>query len=200
MKIAVEGMDGVGKSTVARAIAERFDCHYVVKPFAFLFANLGFDEKQIKAIERALWETEDEAIITLLYGMGLLYGTRCINQEKIVYDRHYASNYYWHGNEETDKLHKQIIILGGLPDLTIVLRASVETRIERIYKRDKADLDLSNSAMYDYGYDKIISFLEENSMSYVIIDTENKTISDVIDESISCVKKIQSMQIIKERK
>ena len=41
----------------------------------------------------------------MFYGIGLLYATRC-SDENIIYDRHFVSNYYWHGNEETQKLHE----------------------------------------------------------------------------------------------
>ena len=192
-------MDGCGKTTVAKALAERFNYQYLAKPFAYFFEGMGFDSKQIKDIEWKVWETEDEALITLLYGMGLLYGTRCIAEDNIVYDRHYASNYYWHGNVETDSLHKEIMRLGGQPDLTIVLVASVETRMRRIYERDKTDQDLSNSAMYDYGYKKLVHFLNDNNISYVIIDTENKPVEEIIAEAIVCIKKAQPTKLVKER-
>ena len=52
-----------------------------------------------------MYEIEDKAILTMFYGIGLLYGTRCSN-ENIIYDRHFVSNYYWHGNEENQKLHE----------------------------------------------------------------------------------------------
>ena len=39
MKIAIEGMDGVGKSTVARRIAEEFNMLYLEKPIINLFKN-----------------------------------------------------------------------------------------------------------------------------------------------------------------
>ena len=199
MKIAIEGMDGSGKTTVAKAVAERFDYRYVDRPFAFLFEYIGFTVEQIKAMEWKLWETEDEALISLLYSMGLLYGTRCINEENVVYDRHYASNYYWHGNEETTLLHQEIIRLGGIPDLTILLHASVDVRMSRIKKRDCNDQDLSNSAMYDYGYNKMINFLKTNEFPFVVLETDSKTPDEVIAEAIRIISNEKGYDLKKER-
>lgn len=187
MKIAIEGMDGSGKTTIAKALAKRFNYRYIDRPFAFLFEEMGFNVEQIKAIEWKLWETEDEALISLLYSMGLLYGTRCIDDENIIYDRHYVSNYYWRGNEETTPLQQEIINLGGVPDLTILLHASIDVRISRIKSRDFKDPDLSNVAMYDYGYNKMISFLETNNFPFVVLETDSKTPDEVITEAISVI-------------
>lgn len=188
MRIAIEGMDGTGKTTVAKYIAKELNYDYVTKPFTFLFDKFGFNEQQIKDIEWSLYETYDEALISSFYGLGLLYGTRVLSYENIIYDRHFVSNYYWHGNDETEELHNKFIELCGKPDLTILLKASTNTRMKRIAKRDAKDRDIDNSAMYDDGYDKMIKFLNDKNFNYLIIDTENMTIEEVIEE---CLKKIR---------
>lgn len=40
MRIAIEGMDGVGKTTLAKALVEKLDYECVDKPFKFLFDDL----------------------------------------------------------------------------------------------------------------------------------------------------------------
>ena len=172
MRIAIEGMDGCGKTTVSKILVERLGYQYVDKPFKFLFENLNINESQLKTLEWKLYETEDEAILTLFYGMGLLYGTRCNYNQDIIYDRHFVSNYYWHGDEETTPLHKELIRLCGKPDLTVLLKASVSTRMNRIYTRNHQDKDLANCAMYDDGYDKMEKFLQSFDFNYIVIDTE----------------------------
>lgn len=200
MKIAIEGMDGVGKTTLAKALAEKLGYEYVNKPFKFLFDGLNLNESDIKRIEWKLYETEDEAIITLFYGIGLLYGTRCNQFENVIYDRHFVSNYYWHSTNETTALHNELIKLGGAPDLTILLKASVATRMKRIYDRNHMDRDLSNSAMYDDGYDKMEIFLKNNDFTYIVIDTENLTQEEVIDIAIQNIKRKKEKVLVKERK
>ena len=98
-------MDGAGKTTIAKMLAEKLGYKYINKPFKFIYEGLNLSEKQIKNLEWRLYEIEDEAILTMFYGIGLLYATRC-SDENIIYDRHFVSNYYWHGNEETQKLHE----------------------------------------------------------------------------------------------
>lgn len=199
MRIAIEGMDGAGKTTVAKALSQILGYSYVDKPFKFLFKNFGLTESQIKDIEWKLYETEDEALISLFYGMGLLYGTRCIDEKNIIYDRHFASNYYWHGNDETEKLHQQFLELSGIPDLTILLKATTATRMRRIALRDKLDRDLSNCSMYEDGYDKMEQYLKNNNFNYVVIDTEYLNCNEVIEKSLLEIRKSKENSIIKRR-
>jgi len=200
MRIAIEGMDGVGKTTIAKILSEQLDYKYVDKPFKFLFENLNLNESDIKKIEWKLYETEDEALITLFYGIGLMYGTRCNTEENIIYDRHFVSNYYWHGTEETKTLHNELIKLCGTPDLTILLKASVATRMKRIFDRNHNDADLKNCAMYDYGYEKMEKFLQIYGFDYIVIDTEKLLPEEVVDIALQNIKKRKEKSLVKERK
>ncbi len=200
MRIAIEGMDGVGKTTLAKILVKKLDYEYVDKPFKFLFNGLNLDENEIKNIEWKLYETQDEALITLFYGMGLLYGTRCNLSENIIYDRHFVSNYYWHGTEETETLHNELIKLCGEPDLTILLKAKISTRMQRIYDRNHDDKDLSNCAMYDDGYDKMEKFLESNGFNYIVIDTDNLMPDEVADIALKNIEKRKIKVLAKEGK
>ena len=200
MRIAIEGMDGCGKTTVSKILVERLGYQYVDKPFKFLFENLNINESQLKTLEWKLYETEDEAILTLFYGMGLLYGTRCNYNQDIIYDRHFVSNYYWHGDEETTPLHKELIRLCGKPDLTVLLKASVSTRLNRIYTRNHQDKDLSNCAMYDDGYDKMENFLQNFGFNYIVIDTEYLSPEKEADIVMQNIELMNSKKLLKERK
>lgn len=200
MRIAIEGMDGCGKTTVSKILVERLGYQYVDKPFKFLFENLNINESQLKDLEWKLYETEDEALLTLFYGMGLLYGTRCNYNQDIIYDRHFVSNYYWHGDEETTPLHKELIRLCGKPDLTVLLKASVSTRMNRIYTRNHQDKDLSNYAMYDDGYDKMEKFLQNFDFNYIVIDTEYLSPEEEADIVMQNIELMNSKKLLKERK
>ena len=63
MKIAIEGMDGCGKTTVSKIFVERLGYQYVDKSFKFLFENLNINESQLNTLEWKLYETEDEVIL-----------------------------------------------------------------------------------------------------------------------------------------
>ena len=200
MRIAIEGMDGVGKTTISKILADKLGYQYVDKPFKFLFEGLHLSDDEIKDLEWRLYEKEDEALITLFYGMGLLYGTRCNSSNNVIYDRHFVSNYYWHGNEETTPLHNELIKLCGVPDLTVLLRASVATRMKRISKRDSQDRDLFNSAMYDDGYGKMEQFLKNSGFNYIVIDTECLTPEEVVDIIIKNIELDKQEKLIRGRK
>ena len=200
MRIAIEGMDGCGKTTVSKILVEKLGYKYVDKPFKFLFESLNINESQLKDLEWKLYETEDEALLTLFYGLGLLYGTRCNPDQDVIYDRHFVSNYYWHGDEVTTPLHKELIRLCGEPDLTVLLKASVSTRMNRIYIRNHQDKDLANCAMYDDGYDKMEQFLQNSGFNYIVIDTEHLVPEDIADIVIKNIELMNQKKLLKERK
>lgn len=188
MKVAIEGLDGSGKTTVACALCERLKFKYVDKPFNFMYEKLSLTDKQKKDIEWRLYETNDDTLISLYYSIGILYACRGIDDRDIIFDRHFASNYYWHGNEENKYLHKKLIEWGGKPDLTIVLLATTENRISRLKSRNRDDEDLDNSDMYIDHYDKLISFLSENNFEFVTVDTNDKKVDLIIDECLTIVQ------------
>lgn len=191
MRIAIEGLDGSGKSTVARTLAQMLNYMYIEKPFNFMYDKMDLTEEQKKSIEWRLYETKDDTIISLYYGIGILYACRCIDQKDVIFDRHFASNFYWHGSEENFLFHRELIEWGGKPDLTIVLEATTENRIERLKRRNENDADLMNEDVYNDYMDKIISFLDKNNLNYVTVDTNEKNIDLVIEECIRIIKNLE---------
>ena len=86
---------------------------------------------------------------------------------------------------ETKKAKKYLLLgvnLFGKPNLTILLYASPEIRMKRISKRNPNDPDLYKENMKVYGYDKLINFLEKYKYNYVIIDTEELSIQEVVEK------------------
>ena len=63
--------------------------------------------------------------------------------------------------------------------MTILLYASPQTRRKRLYLRDKKDRDLSDPEIWIEGYDKMKKFLEDFSIPYIPINTENRDVEEV---------------------
>ena len=135
----------------------------------------------------------------MFYGLGLVFGSRCKENTNIVYDRHFASNYFWRGNKETENIHTELLKLCGLPDLIILLTTSDETRMHRIYKRDKNDSDLTNCAMYVDGSLKMEEYLLVNNFNYIKINAEKLTPDDILEVIIKKIKDSNEKRYVKER-
>ena len=116
---------------------------------------------------------------------------RNLKGENIVIDRHLVSNYYWNGSIDSDPVFKALIETSGTPDLTILLYATPKTRMERLAKRDKNDPDLSDPEKKDDGYAKMLGFLQNFNMPYLVIDTDQLSLDEVkeiVDQEIKNLK------------
>lgn len=183
MKIAIEGMDGVGKSTLAKRIAKEFEFIYLEKPLTSLFQSDKFDSSEMLAnISKRIYEFKDETIKAWFFGLGNIYSFLQYEDADLVIDRHFVSNYFWNGSPKTDDIFKNMINIIGIPDVTILLYADVETRLERIKKRDLNDYDLVDCEKHVFGYDKMIKFLDDFNIPYVLVDTIDKSEDDVFEE------------------
>ena len=203
MKIAIEGMDGVGKSTIAKMIAEKYNFSYLEKPLAELFENeRGDGMKQFMEVVYNVYKLKDERLIAWFFGLGNLHSFLSHEGEDIVLDRHLASNYYWNGSERAKPIFNLIKEFIPNPDLTIVLYASTQTRIKRIYDRDPQDYDLDDYEIKIDGYNKMKSFLEEFDIPYILINTENKSIEEVFEEVdkevIKKLKEVKGTEFVKK--
>ena len=183
MKIAIEGMDGVGKSTIAKLISDKNDLMYLEKPLTNLMETKDIDGKRnLQNISENIYDLDDEILKAWFFGLGNLYSFINYKDKDLIIDRHFASNYFWNGTERSKPIYKLMMNIIGKPDITIVLYASVKTRLERIAKRNNTDYDLIDKEKHVYGYDKMINFLKEFDIPYVIIDTEEKSIEDICAE------------------
>ena len=192
MMIAVEGMDGVGKTEISKHICDNHGFTFIEKPLHY-FYNDGAEQKyaDLMKVANRMYDIDDNVLKSWYIALGNIYVARMFKDEDIVIDRHLVSNYYWNGSIDSDPVFRALIETSGTPDLTILLYATPKTRMERIAKRDKNDPDLDDPEKKDDGYNKMISFLEKYNLPYLVIDTENITLDEVkgiVDEEIKRLK------------
>lgn len=198
MKIAIEGMDGVGKTTLAKYLCSKYNYTYMARPIKHLF-NLkpGTEEYQyIDKEENKIYNCNNNILKAWLSGLGNMYAL--MQEGNYVLDRTYLSNYFWSGDKETERIFQTMIDLVGMPDITIILFASIETRMRRIANRDKKDRDLTDVDAVKFGYDKMAYFVKKFKMPYIAINTENKSIQEVIEETEKRLKE-KNIELISKK-
>lgn len=186
MIISIEGMDGVGKTTVSKSIEKEFNFKYVKEPLKELFE---IDDKHIEKISKKIFNNQDSKLIAWYLALGDIYVLEQYKNDNIVLDRHILLNYYWNGNDESEEIFNTQIKMFGKPDLTIILYASPEVRMRRILNRNPNDPDLQNKSMMKDGYDKLLEFVKKYEYNYVMIDTDNLSIDEVINECNNIIMK-----------
>lgn len=189
MIISIEGMDGVGKTTVAKRIEKDLNYKYIKNPIKEL---LEIDDAEFLRISEKIFNNSDYKIKTWYSALGDIYALEKYRNENIIMDRHILLNYFFNGDKITEDIFKVQVNIFGKPDLTIVLVASPETRIKRIIGRNPNDPDLLDERIRKYGYDKMIEFLKRYNYNYAIVDTEKLSKEQVLEK---CKKLILEMQL-----
>ena len=192
MLVAIEGMDGVGKTTIAKSLEKDLEFTYVKEPLKDLFE---VDSEHILSISNKIFNTSNDRLIAWYLALGDIFALSNFKNQNVILDRHILLNYFWNGNNDTEQIFKTQIEMFGKPDLTILLTASVETRRKRILDRNPSDPDLSKSTMWEYGYDKMINFLEKYNYNYAIVDTDNLSIEETLEKCKMLIKQYNNRQI-----
>ena len=192
MIIAIEGMDGVGKTTIAKSLEKYLSFKYVKDPLKELFE---IDDEHLIKVSEKIFNSKDDRLISWYLGLGDSYALSKYKNKDIIMDRHILLNYFWNGNTNTEKIFETLIDMFGRPDLTILLQATPATRIRRIEERNPNDPDLQKQTMREYGYDKMIEFLDKYKCNYVVIDTDELSKEETLEE---CKKKIKEYRETKK--
>ena len=193
MKIVIEGMDGVGKSTVSHAIAEQLGAKYVDGLLCNYLYEQGMTLEEEKIVRKAIdlcTDNEVSIVRTWLYAFANLFNFVHYSGD-IVIDRHCLTTFYYNGDEFSKDIYKYMQKYMGKPDLVIILRASVETRRARIRNRDKNDLDLLKITKMTYGYDKMEEAAKFLELNYKILDTDNMTLQGVIEKVMMIIDEVR---------
>lgn len=187
MHIAIEGMDGVGKTSIGRKVAEKLGFEFVEKPLHYLFDQNGSLENYMR-ISTSINEQDDKLLKLWFYGLGNIYIKSNWKGKNVVTDRHLVSNYFWNCDEKIEEAFKTLMNYASIPEITFLLYAQPEVRLKRIVERNPLDKDADNVNLYPGAYDKMKKFLEENDMDYVVIDTSHTTSDEASDIIVKYIK------------
>lgn len=184
MHLAIEGMDGVGKTTAARNLAKILNFKIVEKPLHYMFDEEGDFTNYVKIRDYINEQVENNVLRAWFYGLGNIFLYHSFENDNIITDRHFVSNYYWCGTDETESIFKCMVDLIGKPDFTFLLYASAEEGARRIKNRDLNDPDIRKAKLYPAAKEKMESFLQRYDMDYVAIDTTNLNAKEVVEKMI----------------
>ena len=97
--IAIEGMDGVGKTTTARMLAARLGYRYIEKNLHELFDEDGRFDNYFR-IRDKVNASPDRLFTAWFYALGNIYLHTAHENDDVVTDRYFLSNYAWSGTED----------------------------------------------------------------------------------------------------
>ena len=190
MKIVIEGMDGVGKSTVAKEVARQLNAKYADGLMTNFFWEEGMTEQETAIIKKAIdicSDNENSIIRTWIYGFANLFNMLHYETD-VVIDRHCLTTYFYNADDDSREIYKYMQKFMGKPDIVFILRASEETRRERICGRNANDPDLLSKKKMQYGYDVMEEAAQYLKLNYRIIDTDDKDMFMVVEEILSIIK------------
>lgn len=176
MLISVEGLDGVGKSSLVKELSQFTKFPIIEKPIKKL---LELTPSQSSYIKEKIYGNYSTNIQAMYYLLGYLTALEDGNTRDYILDRGFLSTYYFSFCQENADLFDFFANIYGFPDLTFLLYASIEERINRIQGRNNKDKDLKKERIYNDGYEKYFEAINKYNIPHVVINTENITQDEV---------------------
>ena len=189
--ISIEGMDGVGKSTTCKLLAEKLGYIFVEKPLHYLLDDSDDEVKQYQKVAKRVNANPNRNFTAWYYGLNNIYLYEKFKDKNIVTDRHIVSNYCWSGSKDNGDIYNLILKKIGKPKLTVILYAKPEVIKARLKKRDINDSDLVKVEKSEKAYERMIYFCETKKLNYMIIDTSNKNVDEVVNEILKRLEEVR---------
>ena len=189
--ISIEGMDGVGKSTTCKLLAEKLGYEFVEKPLHYLLDDNDDEIFQYQKVAKRVNSNPNRTFTAWYYGLNNIYLYEKFKDKNIVTDRHIVSNYCWSGSKDNGDIYNLILKKIGKPKLTVILYAKPEVIMARLKKRDINDSDLVKVEKSEKAYERMIYFCETKKLNYMVIDTSNKNVDEVVNEILKRLEEVR---------
>ena len=189
--IAIEGMDGVGKTTICNLLADKTGYTFVSKPLHYLTDG---DKAEWPAYFRArdiVNNSDNRDFSAWFYGLSNIYLYEAFKNQNIITDRHIVSNYCWSGVPSNMDIFDLLVKKLGAPSLTVILYANEETIRTRLLKRDLNDSDLKRIDKTEKVYERMISFCELKHFPYIVINTSKLNPEQIVDIILEKMEALQ---------
>ena len=178
--IAIEGMDGVGKTTASKLLAEKLGYKFIDKNLRELFDEDNSYDNYVR-IRNKVNASSDRLFTAWFYALGNVYLHTAHEKENIVTDRYFLSNYAWSGTDNNTEVYDLLVKKLGFPDLTVILYADEQAILSRLRHRNKLDSDIKKVTLAKEKYEKMVYFCEKYKMPYMVIDTSNLSPEEVVE-------------------
>ena len=185
--ISIEGVDGVGKTTIAQALAKSINFVYVEKPFSHVFDEAGLDN--YLSIKKGLKKLGSKKTSCWFYGMNLVFASEFYKGRNVVFDRGLVSNYAWLLDDSITDIFDLSIKIAGTPDFTFLLIADGEVLRKRLSGRDGDKGDLYKAEFQSIIQSKMIELLNRSNAKYAIIDRTNLGVEETVQAIVSILRK-----------
>lgn len=185
MIIAIEGMDGVGKTTICKILSKRLNYKFIDKPVKYLKGDNTEIEKGDWTIIENIYN-KNELIRSLFFLTGNILALDNSKNENVILDRHFASNLFWNSSDKEINLFKEVINLSKYyysnKVVNIFLFTDKEELRKMLIKRNENDEDINNIELLIENYEKMKNIYKKLDENFIEIDTTGLTIDEVIEK------------------
>jgi len=192
--IVIEGLDGSGKSTAAKLLAERFSEQYL-----HCYRTYEPTNGSIGTLIRSILTGKEEAVtnetMALLFAadryehIWKLNGIRKILLDNyVICDRYYYSNMAYQGIDakslELVVQHNQSAMIDCKPDITFFINVSPEECMRRIQKRGENISIYENLKELEQIYERYMAAFErmKKTDNIIIVGSDTMSPNEIVDE------------------
>ena len=194
MHIAIEGMDGVGKTSAAKLLAEKLNFQFFPKSFHAMADKTGSYDNFIK-FEEYIDDKDACRINDCSYGLRGNFLYCKLESQHVVSDRYYVSNFWANAHGQNYPQFQTMIDLLGVPDFTFLLFAEQETARQRMIARNPNDKDLCKIELMPKAYSVMKEFIGRSGLKNMVIDTTKLNLEQVVDLMIKIIKEDDAFDI-----
>ena len=190
--VAIEGIDGVGKTTIAKALVEKLKFDFSEKELQNIW---DISPENYVLLRDKLKESNNKDVMALFFCLNnLLCGIKSTNNN-VIADRYIATNYFWWETEQNECIYDAILSISKKPILTVILTAKTETLQQRIMEKEKENLKKREIELEKTQYNaefvpKIRMFLERKGLDFIIVDNDSAKVEDVVNAIINKLNSI----------